>query len=137
MHTSPTAKNQCGASAVEMALILPLLLTLVFAIIDYSRFFFVRATVTAAVADAARIAVLPGATDAMIAASIAAALLDPISQDGGQAASVSVNPAQRSAGMPVTVTASLPFSPLILPRFLGIPLFPETINAAATMVVEP
>ena len=85
MPTHSRTPDQRGASAVEMALILPLLLIVVFAIIDYSRFFFIRSTVTAAVADAARIAVLPGATDAMVAASIAAALLDPISQDGGHA----------------------------------------------------
>ncbi|KHK03368.1 TadE/TadG family type IV pilus assembly protein [Desulfovibrio sp. TomC] len=137
MHAPLSAKNQTGASAVEMALILPLLLTLVFAIIDYSRFFFVRFTVTAAVADAARIAVLPGTTDAMIAAVVSAALTDPISQGADQPPSVDVTPNQRVAGTPVTVTASLPFSPLILPQFLGITLFPQSIRASATMVVEP
>ncbi|OLN30760.1 hypothetical protein DVDV_0462 [Desulfovibrio sp. DV] len=137
MHATPTATNQTGASAVEMALILPLLLTLVFAIIDYSRFFFVRFTVTAAVADAARIAVLPGTTDAMIATAVYGALLDPISQASSQTPSVTVTPNQRTAGMPVTVTASLAFSPLILPQYLGITLFPQSISASATMVVEP
>ena len=122
---------------MEMALILPLLLTLVFAIIDYSRFFFIRSTVTAAVADATRLAVLPGTTDAMIAAAIAQDLLDPLNRAAGQTPEISVTPGQRTAGQPVTVSARLPFSPLIFPQFLGIPLFPENINAAATMVVEP
>ena len=137
MPTSHTCQDQRGASAVEMALILPLLLTLVFAVIDYSRFFFIRSTVTAAVADATRLAVLPGTTDAMIAAAITQSLVDPVNQAAGQAPNVSVTPAQRNAGQPVTVTASLPFSPLILPQFLGKTLFPQNINAAATMVVEP
>ena len=137
MPTSHTCQDQRGASAVEMALILPLLLTLVFAVVDYSRFFFIRSTVTAAVADAARLAVLPGTTDAMIAAAVAQDLLDPLNQAAGQIPNVTVTPAQRNAGQPVTVTASLPFSPLILPQFLGMPLFPQRINAAATMVVEP
>jgi len=137
MPTSSPSPNQRGASAVEMAIILPLLLTVVFAIIDYSRFFFIRSTVTAAVADATRLAVLPGTTDAMIAAAITQALLDPLNQAAGQTPNVTVTPAQRSAGQPVTVTASLPFSPLILPQFLGMALFPQNINAAATMVVEP
>ena len=132
-----SSPDQRGASAVEMALILPLLLTVVFAIIDYSRFFFLRSTVTAAVADATRLAVLPGTTDAMIAAAVTQALLDPLNQATGQTPSVSVTPSQRSAGQPVTVTANLPFSPLILPQFLGMSLFPQNINAAATMVVEP
>lgn len=137
MPTSHTCQDQRGASAVEMALILPLLLTLVFAVIDYSRFFFIRSTVTAAVADAARLAVLPGTTDAMIAAAVAQDLLDPLNQAAGQLPNVTVAPAQRNAGQPVTVSANLPFSPLILPQFLGITLFPSSINAAATMVVEP
>lgn len=122
---------------MEMALLLPLLLTLVFAIIDYSRFFFLRSTVTAAVADAARIAALPGTTDAMVSTSIAASLDDPINQASGQTATVTVTPDQRVAGAPVTVTAVLPFSPLILPQFLGASLFPQNISASATLVVEP
>ena len=137
MPTPTSCHDQRGASAVEMALILPLLLTLVFAIIDYSRFFFIRSTVTAAVADATRLAVLPGTTDAMIAASITQDLLDPLNRAAGQTPAISVTPAQRSAGQPVTVSARLPFSPLILPQFVGIALFPQNINAAATMVVEP
>lgn len=137
MPTPSSSLSQRGASAVEMALVLPLLLTVVFAIIDYSRMFFIRSTVTAAVADATRLAVLPGTTDAMIAAAITQALRDPINQAAGQPPNVTVTPAQRSAGQPVTVTASLPFSPLILPQFLGMTLFPQNIHAAATMVVEP
>ena len=137
MPTSSPPQNQRGASAVEMALILPLLLIVVFAIIDYSRFFFIRSTVTAAVADATRLAVLPGTTDAMIAAAITQSLVDPVNQAAGQTPNVSVTPAQRNAGQPVTVTASLPFNPLILPQFLGMSLFPQNINATATMVVEP
>ncbi|MHC1789926.1 TadE/TadG family type IV pilus assembly protein [Solidesulfovibrio sp.] len=134
---APHSRSQTGASAVEMALILPLLLTLVFAVFDYSRFFFLRATVTAAVADAARIATLPGSTDAMIASAVAAALTDPVNEASAQVPSVSVSPGQRPAGTQVTVTASLPFSPVILPQYLGTTLFPPFINASATMVVEP
>ena len=96
-----------------------------------------RSTVTAAVADAARLAVLPGTTDAMVSAAITQALLDPINQAAGETPQISVTPAERSAGQPVTVTARLPFSPLILPQFLGLALFPQNINASATMVVEP
>lgn len=137
MHAAARSHDQTGASAIEMALILPLLLTFVFAIIDYSRFFYLRASVTAAVADGARVAVMPGATDAMVNSSVTGSLSDPIYQGAGQTAVVTVSPALRTAGAPVTVTAVLPFSPLILPHFATGTLFPENISASATMVVEP
>ena len=137
MPTAARLKDQTGASAVEMALILPLLLTLVFAIIDYSRFFYLRASLAAAVADGARVAVLPGATAAMVNASVAGSLSDPIYQGAGQTAVVSVTPSPPVANQPVTVSATLPFSPLILPHYLGTTLFPQSINTSATMVVEP
>ena len=137
MPAASRLQDQTGASAVEMALALPLLLTLVFAVIDYSRFFYLRATVTAAAADGARVAVMPGATDAMVVASVNNSVNDPIYQAAGQTIEVAVTPAQRVAGSPVTVTATLPFSPLILPQYLGTPLFPQTVAAAATMVGEP
>jgi hypothetical protein len=73
----------------------------------------------------------------MIATAVYGALLDPISQASNQTASVTVTPDQRLAGTPVTVTASLAFSPLILPQYMGITLFPQHISASATMVVEP
>ena len=137
MQAATTFQDQTGASAIEMALVLPLLLTLVFAVIDYSRFFYLRATVTAAVADGARVASMPGTTDAMVVASVNGSVSDPIYQAAGQTVAVTISPAERVAGAPVTVTAVLPFSPLILPQFLGTTLFPQTVNASATMVVEP
>ena len=137
MQAAARFQDQTGASAIEMALVLPLLLTLVFAVIDYSRFFYLRATVTAAVADGARVASMPGTTDAMVVASVNGSVSDPIYQAAGETVAVAVSPAQRVAGSPVTVTAVLPFSPLILPQFLGTTLFPQTVNASATMVVEP
>lgn len=137
MPAAARPNDQAGASAIEMALILPLLLTLVFAIIDYSRFFYLRASLSSAVADGARVAVLPGATAAMVNASVASSLSDPVYQGAGQTASVTVTPSPPVANQPVTVAATLPFSPLILPQYLGTSLFPASINASATMVVEP
>ena len=44
-----------GAAAVEMALITPLLILLIFAIIDFGRYFFVDISVNAAAHEAARV----------------------------------------------------------------------------------
>lgn len=46
--STPHAQPQAGAGAVEMALLLPLLPALVFAVIDSSRFFSRRASATMA-----------------------------------------------------------------------------------------
>jgi Flp pilus assembly protein TadG len=50
-------RDQSGASALEFALILPLLLLILFAIIEYGWFFANRIVLTNAVSDAARAAV--------------------------------------------------------------------------------
>ncbi|WP_438266340.1 TadE family protein [Desulfolutivibrio sulfoxidireducens] len=122
---------------MEMALLLPVFLTVVFGIIDYGRFFFIRAAVTAAVADAARTAVLPAATDEQITRIVETALRDPITTGTGGQVAVSVAPETRTPGTVVTVTATMPFTPLVLPGFLGTQLFPQNVAASAAMTVEP
>lgn len=137
MNTPLPPLRQTGAAVVEMALLLPLLLTVVFGIIDYGRFFFIRAAVTAAVADAARTAVLPAATDEQVTHIVENALLDPVSSRAGGQVAVTVDPQVRTPGTTVTVSATLPFTPLVLPQTLGIPLFPQNVAASAAMTVEP
>ncbi len=122
---------------VEMALLLPVFLTVVFGIIDYGRFFFVRASVTAAVADGARAAILPAAADEEITRIVENAVSDPISTGTGAQVEVTVDPTTRNPGDAVTVSATMPFTPLILPRYLGVQLFPNNISASATMTMEP
>ncbi|NMC49141.1 MAG: pilus assembly protein [Desulfovibrio sp.] len=137
MNTILSLHPQRGASVVEMALLLPIFLTVVFGIIDYGRFFFVRASVTAAVADGARTAVLPAATNEEVTRIVENAVSDPISTGTGAQVAVSVAPETRNPGDEVTVSASMPFTPLILPSYLGVQLFPNNISASATMTMEP
>lgn len=138
MGARTTRQRQSGSGAVEMALLFPVVLLIFFAIIDFSRFFFLRASLTSAVSDAARVASLPNATDAAIKAVITAALADPVSQGGNATeVDVTITPAVRQTGAPVTVAADLPYSPMLLPRLMGRSIFPNTITAAATTVVEP
>jgi len=59
-----------GAAVVEMAVVLPLLLTLVFGIIQYGYIFMVRQSLTHAANEACRVASLPGSTDADILGSV-------------------------------------------------------------------
>jgi Flp pilus assembly protein TadG len=53
-----------GAAAVEMAVVTPFLLTMLFGIIEYGWVFTVRQCLTNAAREGARTAALPGSTDA-------------------------------------------------------------------------
>lgn len=55
-----------AAAAVEMAVLAPLLLMILFGIIEFGWMFMVHETITTAARECARIAMLPGATDAEV-----------------------------------------------------------------------
>ncbi len=59
-----------GASAVEMAIVLPLLLLMIFGIIEFGRAIMVHQVLVNAAREATRRAVIPGATDAQVMARI-------------------------------------------------------------------
>ena len=59
-------KSRRGSAAVEMALVTPFLLTMVFGIIEYGWVFTVRQGLINAAREGAREAVLPGSDDAAI-----------------------------------------------------------------------
>ncbi|HOA74487.1 MAG TPA: pilus assembly protein [Phycisphaerae bacterium] len=63
-----------GAATVEMAVVTPILLGLLFAIIEYGWIFMLQANVTNAAREACRVGILPGATDADIRARFAEAI---------------------------------------------------------------
>jgi len=99
--------NQRGAAAVELALVLPLLVMLLFGIIEAGRYYNARVTLTHASREGARVLALGGTTSEAAARVIATA---------GGLSGVSATP---SAACPVssagtttdaTVTASMPFT---------------------------
>lgn len=142
MHPVTGHHNQRGASTVEMALLLPVLLLVVFAIIEYGRFFHLQSMAAGVAVNAARQASLPGATDSAVVSLVTQLLNNP--PDGapagfalGVAPTVTVTPAARTAGNPVVVSLRYPYVPLILPRFVGQTLFPADIAAGASAMVEP
>jgi len=52
-----------AAAAVEMAVIAPLLLTMIFGVMEFGWVFWVKETLTNATREGCRVAVLPGSTD--------------------------------------------------------------------------
>ena len=63
-----------AAAAVEMAVVSPLLFTMLFGIIEYGWVMTVRQTLTAAAREGARTAAMPGSTDAAVTDRVASVL---------------------------------------------------------------
>jgi Flp pilus assembly protein TadG len=73
-HEKQTDNSVRGAAAVELAVVLPLLLTLVFGIIEFGWVFMVRETLTNSSREGCRVAVLQGSTEQNIRDQVAASM---------------------------------------------------------------
>jgi Flp pilus assembly protein TadG len=130
-------KGRRGASAVEMALITPVFLTLVLGIIETSRLGMVAQLLTTAAREGCRVAVLSGSTqsdvqnrvDAVLSGSgISVGTVTPTCTGSGPWTSA-------SSGTPITVSFSVPYSKV---SWLKVPYFLKTatITGSATMSSE-
>lgn len=104
--------RDCGAAAVEFALVLPILLVLVFGVIDFGRLYFTQITLTDAAREGARVLALEGAsgsgyTAAQAATDAQARVLGSVTGVDG---TVTVGTGTCTTGEPVTVTATTDFS---------------------------
>lgn len=93
-----------GAAAVEMAIVLPVLLLLIFGIVDFGRMLNAQLELTAAAREGARWAAL-GQSGVPARVALAAPSLDP-----APATSVTACPATPAVGSNATVVATYPFS---------------------------
>jgi len=142
MRQAQHQRGQGGAAVVEMALLLPVALLMLFGIIECSRFFYLRSMAATIASDAVRQASLPGVTDADVVALVVGELNNtsgatPRGYGLGVSPQVTVSPSPRAAGNTVTVTLRYPFTPLLLPQLLGENFFPASITAGASAMVEP
>lgn len=85
-------RSERGAAAVEFALVLPILIVLVFGIVEFARAFQVQATLAAAARESVRILALQDDSAGAVAAA--------------QAASTSLNPGLTSANVAPTACGS-------------------------------
>jgi Flp pilus assembly protein TadG len=101
-----------GAAAVEFALVLPILLLLIFGIVDFGRLYFTQITLTDAAREGARVLALEGAAGSGYTATQAASDAEARVQDAanGVDGTVTVTTGTCTVGDPVTVTASTDFS---------------------------
>ena len=115
-------KKRTGAAAVEFALICPILLTMIFASIEFSRANMIRNICENAAMEGARVGILPGAT----AEECVAEAYELINIMGLQDAAVTITPdiitpATTEITVEVTVPLSenaLPMSKFVLGKFL-------------------
>lgn len=111
-------KLRRGAAVVEMAVVTPLLLMMLFGIIEFGWVFMVHENLTNAVREACRVAVLQGSTDADIQARFAEAIAPT---------GLTISPGMlvithATAANPVeTVRVSVPYSQVsLLGSYLGL-----------------
>lgn len=103
-----------GAAAVELALVLPLLLALLFGIFEFGRLFYTQIALSNAAREGARVMAIVDNVGLAQDAAIAVPGLEPILTPG----QVAIVPAscEDNPGMPVTVTITYEMS-LIVPGF--------------------
>ena len=107
-----------GATVVEFAIVAPVFFLLLFASFEFSRLNVIRHTADNAAYEAARIAMVPGAT----AGEAVTAANDVLNVIGTRGAVVTVNPATlTSSTTQITVTVDVPLdqNAWIAPRFTG------------------
>jgi Flp pilus assembly protein TadG len=105
-------RSESGAAAVEFALVVPLLLLLLFGIIEFGRLYNAQIEVSGAAREGVRVmAITDDASAARGATRLAAPSLNPALQDSRiSITSTAANPAHCAPGATVTVAVTYPIA---------------------------
>lgn len=122
---------ESGVAAVEMALVFPLFLVLVFGVIDVSRFFWTQHAVCHAVSEGVRMGMLSEPTDSEVISVITDAL-----EAGGVDVTSSISISGRTVGANTSISVSMPFQYLFLPDWVAGAFNATTISSTAVMQYE-
>ena len=134
-------KGQRGGSAVEFAIVLPILLVLLFGIIEFSILFYDKAVITNASREGARAGIVFAPTpldDGGITAvvnSYCASNLITFGSATGATTTVSRG-GSGSPGDPLTVTVNYSYDFLVLPNFVTALTGPMDLQAITVMRME-
>lgn len=126
--------NERGASAVEFALLLPLLMMILFGIIEFGMALYRQAILTNASREGARLGIVqsvPAITSGQINTRIDAYLTAAGIAPGSVTRAIS--PIVSVTGTPVTVTLTLPYTFVVLP---GLTSITPTINLTASTAMS-
>ena len=136
-------KDQRGAAAVEFAIVLPVLILILFGIIEFSVAFYDKAMITNASREGARAGIVlraPPLTDVEITDIIDNYLSGSlISFSGASVRDITITPQDTSTlttGDPLTVTVSYPYNFYLLPGFIAGLADGLTLNATTIMNME-
>lgn len=141
--------NSRGAAAVEFAIVLPLLLLVLFGIIEFSVAFFDKAVITNASREGARVGILyrpaprsAGAEDTAIQTAVSNYIASNLITFGSvpAAAQTTINRIGFNTGDDLTITVSCVYNYLVLPGvmniFHGSLTNPVTLTAITIMKME-
>lgn len=132
MHTnSPATHQRQGATAVELAVVLPVFLLIMFAFFELGHGLMIGSITKNAAYEGARRGVVPGATHAT-AQKAAEDLATASSLRGANVKVETVTLNSRVSGIRVTVNAPMSVNGLFLGSFLG----NKTVSGSATMIYE-
>lgn len=123
-----TTQARRGNMSLEMALLMPMFLFLLFISMEMGRALWVKHVLTEAAAEGARMAILHEPTDAQVSDAVRAILA---SQGVDQPAQITIG--ARVAGEPVDVTVRADVDLLVLPDGLASMLGSPTLTGASRM----
>jgi Flp pilus assembly protein TadG len=135
MRVHKTIRSESGASAVEFALLLPLLMIILFGIIEFGLALYRQAILTNASREGARLGIvqsIPPIANAAIDAAIDTYLTSAGIPPGNVARTIV---AGGVTGTPVIVTLTLPYTFVSLPGLTS-PSVTPTINLTAQTVMR-
>jgi Flp pilus assembly protein TadG len=126
-------RSESGASAVEFALLLPVLMMILFGIIEFGFALYQQSILTNASREGARLGIVQS-IPAITTAQINAAIDNYLTPAGINPANVTrVIVAGGATGTPVSVALTLPYTFMVLPNLTALP---PMINLTANTVMR-
>lgn len=125
-------KDRQGAAVVEFAVVAPVLILLIFGMVEFGRMVMVQQVLTNAAREGARVGVLDDST----VTDVQTTVNNYLTGGGVKGATVTVSPNPLSSagyGAPVTVTVTVPFSQV---SWLPSPMFLKTTTMSASTAMR-
>jgi Flp pilus assembly protein TadG len=134
MRMRKLVKSQKGQSMVELALILPVIILLLFGILEFGRIFYSYIVITNAAREGARIGAV-GSPNSVIIQRIREAAPLPYADTNLSITKLEPHEEARVSGLPLTVEVKYEID-LVTPIFSAILPNPVTLKSSATMRLE-